>query len=786
MEPNYRVGQYMLEKPLGVGGITEVWLGRHVHWGTLAAVKCLNRAYAGVAGIEQRFLDEGLRQGSLDHPNIVKVYGYEFVENRNFLILQYVNGSSLADLLVSAGRLEPTEAVRLGISLCDALNYAHERGVVHRDLKPSNILLDANRTPYLGDFGIVLAPNESDMTRAGTIMGTVLYMSPEQIVTPNSVDHRSDLYSFGCVLFEMLAGEPPFNAASAGQDHTGLAIMRGHLYQTPHLRQNNPALPPWLDAVVMRCLAKIPAERYCTGREVRDALSAPLAHTVRARTIIEPGAGGEFTRMFNAPTAPPSAYPPPPPPPAAAFPGMFGGREPARPAPLPGAYASPPPPPHREDEASEFTRMFNSPQEPVPLKPVQGPPDPFGGRPNVPQPQQAPAGEFTQMFGRHDGPPPPPPAIATPTPRLPSASGATSVFETPRPQMSGGASYGQQYQGPPPSVGAGSFTSVMSRPPEGIVPQRSAETPSRKLTRMFRLTGRAFAAIRNLFRAVPSGTPGPSREFQIDNVHFTMTAPARLSVGQTAEIRLWAHLENQRRAVLERAKDILGGSRIKKMIAESEGPFSVPRGSHVEIRLKVEGIVIRNRSKWLVWAGEVGTTSFLADVPLSSAPGPHAGLASIRIGGAEVAKMEFVLFVAKTARPLKKIPIRLAKHKRAFASYASQDRDSVVARIQGMQKAAPGLDVFLDVVKLRSGQYWEEEVTKQIVASDVFYLFWSHHAMASQWVDKEWRCAYNTRGLDFIDPVPLEDPATAPPPRELAGKHFNDPLLQHMKTSGTS
>jgi hypothetical protein len=126
--------------------------------------------------------------------------------------------------------------------------------------------------------------------------------------------------------------------------------------------------------------------------------------------------------------------------------------------------------------------MFNSPLEPTPLKAVQGPPDPFGGRPNVPQPQQAPAGEFTQMFGRHEGAPPPPAPIATPTPRPPSAAGATSVFETPRPQMSGGTPYGQQqYQGPGPSVGAGSFTSIMSRPSEGILAQAAAaEAPAKK------------------------------------------------------------------------------------------------------------------------------------------------------------------------------------------------------------------------------------------------------------------------------------------------------------------
>jgi hypothetical protein len=196
--------------------------------------------------------------------------------------------------------------------------------------------------------------------------------------------------------------------------------------------------------------------------------------------------------MFNAPGSsmpPRGAYPPPPSPPSqpgGEFTGMFGARDPGRPAPPPSS-SSPTPP--KKDESSEFTRMFNSPLEPAPLKAVQGPPDPFGGRPNVPQPQTAPAGEFTQMFGRHEGPPPPAPAMGTPTPRPPSSAGATSVFQTPGPQAGGGAparfggdiGFGQQPQGPPPSVGAGNFTSIMSTPSEGILARAAAETaPAKK------------------------------------------------------------------------------------------------------------------------------------------------------------------------------------------------------------------------------------------------------------------------------------------------------------------
>src|SRR5260370_24648272 len=222
--------------------MAEVWLGRNIHLGTPAAVKFLSQGFAGVADIEQRFLNSGRRQGSLNHPNIIKVFGFEYVENRSFLILQFIEGESLEDLLRRSGHLQPAEASKIAISVCGALDCAHDRSIVHRDIKPSNILLDENRTPYLGDFGIVLATNEKRVTRTGTAMGTALYMSPEQIKEPSSVDRRSDIYSFGCVLYEMLAGEAPFNPASTGQGATHFAIKLAPAQQPPPpLPHQNPA-----------------------------------------------------------------------------------------------------------------------------------------------------------------------------------------------------------------------------------------------------------------------------------------------------------------------------------------------------------------------------------------------------------------------------------------------------------------------------------------------------------------------------------------------------------------
>jgi hypothetical protein len=280
MTPNFRVGQYVLERPLGDGGMAEVWLARNVHLGTPAAIKFLNPAFAGRSDVEQRFLNEGRRQGLLNHPNIVKVYGFEYVDNHSFLILQYIDGYALDQLLLRTGALDPSEVIRIATGVLNALECAHKSNIVHRDIKPSNILLDASGHPYLGDFGIVLAMNEQRITSAGTVMGTAHYMSPEQINSPSTLDHRSDIYSFGCVLYEMFTGQPPFYVPG-GDDRcdTDFAAKLAHVQLTPQpLRQRNPAINPQIDQVVMRCLAKNPEHRYSTCPELRDALTAAVAY----------------------------------------------------------------------------------------------------------------------------------------------------------------------------------------------------------------------------------------------------------------------------------------------------------------------------------------------------------------------------------------------------------------------------------------------------------------------------------------------------------------------------
>jgi hypothetical protein len=166
--------------------------------------------------------------------------------------------------------------------------------------------------------------------------------------------------------------------------------------------------------------------------------------------------------------------------------------------------------------------------------------------------------------------------------------------------------------------------------------------------------------------------------------------------------------------------------------------------------------------------------------------GQKPGKISIFIDNLEIAKVHFVLTVGDAAAAPGIVNASTSAHRTAFASYASADRDTVLHIIQGMQKVAPDLDVFLDVASLRSGDRWAHRLVDEIGGRDVFYLFWSESASRSEWVEREWRCALERKGIDFINPVPLVSPAAIPPPKELGELHFNDWVLAYRRHTGAA
>jgi len=281
---------------------------------------------------------------------------------------------------------------------------------------------------------------------------------------------------------------------------------------------------------------------------------------------------------------------------------------------------------------------------------------------------------------------------------------------------------------------------------------------------------------------MPSSTPAPTAPAPIvvrepQRVEFTLTAPAAVEAGTPFEIFVWAHESQERTRVLARAREELN---VRDLLARTKGPFKVASGTMLSVRLVIPGAVIDEAEDAMVWEGESTCVSFVVTLPEDSRETRWAGSAQIYANGVRVARISFVLSAVGMAE------VSGVRYKKAFASYASPDRDAVLGRIQGIHKVAPELEVFLDVVSLRSGQSWEKELWRVIPASDIFYLFWSSHARKSEWVEKEWRCALRERGIEFIDPIPLESPQESPPPVELSALHFNDWELAFRRGKSSS
>jgi hypothetical protein len=267
-----------------------------------------------------------------------------------------------------------------------------------------------------------------------------------------------------------------------------------------------------------------------------------------------------------------------------------------------------------------------------------------------------------------------------------------------------------------------------------------------------------------------------------DLVHFSITSPPVVTFKQTYLMDVWAHLERQRQEVIQRAKEEADGKEIR---IKSRGPVKLARGNVLTVSPRIAGFTIDPPQDTIAWEGEIGNVQFIVSVPGEAVIGDHPGICDFHVNGLKIASLRFMVTVGATASERESLFVQERRAKRVFASYASEDRDAVLARIHGLLKGIPDLEVFLDVVSLRSGQRWRERLRDEVLSRDLLYLFWSQAASESEWVDWEWRCAYDQKGIEFIDPVPLVSPNVVPPPRELADLHFNDWVLAYMRTEGS-
>jgi serine/threonine-protein kinase len=308
-------GRYEVQGELGRGGMARVYRGTDTVLGRPVAVKVLSAQYADDANFVTRFRREAQAAARLNHPNLVQVYDTGSDDGVHYIVMEYVDAKTVADLL-SGGRIMPDRAVELAETVCDALAVAHTHGVIHRDVKPANIMVTRDGQVKVTDFGIARVTSNETVAQTAAVLGTASYLSPEQ-AQGGPIDQRSDLYSLGCVLFEMLTGRAPFTADNP------VAVASKHVLEdAPPPSRLNPDVAPQLDAVVMRALSKNPDDRYQDAEEMRADLERARQGMPVAATPLLPDAP-PTTRVIHGAQAQPTLVSRP-------------GEAPAGPAPEPG------------------------------------------------------------------------------------------------------------------------------------------------------------------------------------------------------------------------------------------------------------------------------------------------------------------------------------------------------------------------------------------------------------------------------------------------------------------
>ncbi|SDY21024.1 serine/threonine protein kinase [Micromonospora pattaloongensis] len=281
-------GRYQVGELLGYGGMAEVHRGRDLRLGRDVAIKSLRTDLARDKTFQERFRREAQNAASLNHPAIVAVYdtGEEYAptgEALPFIVMEFVNGRTLKEVLAAEGRLMPRRALEITADICAALEFSHRHGIIHRDIKPGNVMLTQNGQVKVMDFGIAraLASGATTMTQTSAVIGTAQYLSPEQ-ARGEAVDARSDVYAGGCVLFELLCGHPPFVGDSP------VSVAYQHVREDPRAPSDiNPDVTPPIDAIVLKALSKNPLNRYQSAGEMRaDLLRCANGRPVMATPVL--------------------------------------------------------------------------------------------------------------------------------------------------------------------------------------------------------------------------------------------------------------------------------------------------------------------------------------------------------------------------------------------------------------------------------------------------------------------------------------------------------------------
>src|SRR5271154_3806795 len=263
-QPRLLGDRYELEGVVGRGGMAEVYRARDLRLDRVVAIKTLRADLARDQTFQARFRREAQSAASLNNPSIVAVYDTGEDMSIPFIVMEYVDGKTVRELLNEGHRLLPERTLEIVSGVLRALEYSHQAGIVHRDIKPGNVMVTRNGDIKVMDFGIARAMSDAQatMTQTAQVIGTAQYLSPEQ-ARGERVDTRSDLYSTGCLMYELLVGRPPFTGDSP------VAIAYQHVRENPIPPSRlDPELPPWADAIVLKAMAKSPNDRHQTAAEM--------------------------------------------------------------------------------------------------------------------------------------------------------------------------------------------------------------------------------------------------------------------------------------------------------------------------------------------------------------------------------------------------------------------------------------------------------------------------------------------------------------------------------------
>lgn len=273
-------GRYQVEEMIGRGGMANVYRGLDTTLNRTVAIKVLSEQYTRDPAFVARFQREAQAAARLANPNVVNVFDVGADDDVHFIVMEYVQGRTLAEVLAQDGRLLPERTAEIGEHVCDALAFAHAQGIIHRDVKSANIMITNTGEVKLMDFGIARGGTDATVEQTAAVLGTPAYFSPEQ-ARGESVDPRTDIYSLGIVLYEMLTGRVPFTA------DTAVAVAMAQVQEAPvPPSQVVTGVPTSLDAVIMRALAKNPANRYSSTQEMKEDLErARLGQAVAAPPV---------------------------------------------------------------------------------------------------------------------------------------------------------------------------------------------------------------------------------------------------------------------------------------------------------------------------------------------------------------------------------------------------------------------------------------------------------------------------------------------------------------------